>query len=317
MAMILSYVEPPEDVLAYMKEHCDVRLARPRKEKELFYNYLKEADGLYGAMLKIDDDLLDHAPHLKVVSNVSVGYDNFDMEAITNRGIMATHTPTVLIDAMADSMIGMMIATAKRMSELDRYVKEGHWKKPLTSDMFGMDVTGKTLGIIGMGRIGEEVARRASVGFRMNVLYHNRHRKPEAEKTTGAVYADRDELLETSDVVMVLTPLTESTRGMIGAEEFKQMKERAIFINGGRGPVVVEEDLVQALEKGQIQAAAVDVYDKEPVDSDHPLLKMDNVLTLPHSGTATVETRHAMYQDAAEQCVAGVLGQEPKHVIKR
>ncbi|SDH99451.1 2-hydroxyacid dehydrogenase [Alteribacillus bidgolensis] len=315
MAMILSYVEPPEDVLALMKEHCEVQIARPRKQKELFYQYLQEADGLYGAGLKVDDALLDQAPNLKVVSNVSVGYDNLDVKAITNRGIIATHTPEVLIQTMADTMIGLMIATARRMPELDRFVKEGNWKKPLSSHYFGTNIHHKKLGIIGMGRIGQEVARRAAFGFHMDVMYHNRSRKPEAEKETGAVYADLDDLLETSDIVMVLTPLTKETRGMIGAEAFQKMKRDAIFINGGRGPVVVEEDLIHVLQERWIKAAGLDVFEKEPVDSENPLLQMDQVVTLPHLGTATHETRHAMYVDAAKQCVDGVLGKTPKHVI--
>ncbi|MFB4163201.1 2-hydroxyacid dehydrogenase [Alteribacillus sp. JSM 102045] len=315
MPMILSYVEPPEDVLALMEEHCDVKIARPRKQKELFYEYLQEADGLYGAGLKVDDHLLDHAPNLKVVSNVSVGYDNLDMKAITRRGVTATHTPDVLIQTMADTMIGLMIATCRRMPELDKLVKEGNWKKPLNSDYFGTNVHHKKLGIIGMGRIGQEVARRAALGFHMDVMYHNRSKKPEAEQETGAIYAELDELLEVSDIVMLLTPLTDETRGMIGAEEFKKMKHDAVFLNGGRGPVVVEEDLIRALQEGWINAAGLDVFEKEPVDSDNPLLQMDQVVTLPHLGTATHETRHAMYVDAAKQCVDGVLGKTPKHVI--
>ncbi|WP_240376892.1 2-hydroxyacid dehydrogenase [Bacillus piscicola] len=315
MPVILSYVEPPQDVLDYMKEHSEVRIARPRKQKELFYEYLKEADGLYGSGLKVDAELLEHAPNLKVVSNVSVGYDNLDIQALTEKGITATHTPSVLIDTMGDTMIGMMIATARRMPELDRYVKNGDWQKPLTPEMFGTDIHHKKLGIIGMGRIGEEVARRAAIGFHMEVLYHNRSRKEAVEKEIGVRFAELDDLLAQSDFVMVLTPLTDATRGMIGAREFQKMKKDAIFLNGGRGAVVVEEDLIEALRAGTIKAAGVDVFETEPVDPDNPLLHMDNVVTLPHHGTATVETRHAMFVDAARQCVDGVHGKTPKHVI--
>ncbi|MDA3130880.1 2-hydroxyacid dehydrogenase [Aliibacillus thermotolerans] len=316
MPFILSYVQPPEDVLRFMESHVEVKIARPRKQKELFYQYLKEADGLYGAGLPVNDELLDHAPRLKVISNVSVGYDNLDMAAIRKRGIIATHTPTVLIDTMADTMIGLMIVTARRMIELDRFVKEGQWKKPIFYEHYGTNVHHKTLGIIGMGRIGEEVARRATYGFHMDVLYHNRRRKLEKEKEIGATYASLDDLLKRSDFVMVLTPLTDETRGLIGAREFQLMKQDAIFLNGGRGPVVVEDDLVRALKEGWIRAAGLDVFEKEPVDPTHPLLQMKQVVTLPHIGTATHETRHAMYEDAAKQCVDGVLGKRPQHVIQ-
>ncbi|RSL32143.1 D-glycerate dehydrogenase [Salibacterium salarium] len=300
-----------------MKEHSEVWIARPKKQQETFYRYLKEADALYGAGLKVDEELLSHAPNIKVISNVSVGYDNLDMEAITKRGIIATHTPTVLIDTMADTMFGLMLATARRMPELHRMVKEGQWKKPMTSEFFGTNVHHKKLGIIGMGRIGEEVARRASVGFHMDVTYHNRTRKPEAEAQTGASFAeDIDELLETSDFIMLMTPLTDATHHMIGAETFRKMKQSAIFLNGGRGAVVVEEELIDALHQGEIAGAGLDVFEKEPLHPESPLLSMDNVVTLPHIGTATHETRHAMYVDAAKQCIDGVLGKRPEHVIQ-
>ncbi|RSL35422.1 D-glycerate dehydrogenase [Salibacterium salarium] len=316
ISIILSYVEPPNDVLDLMKEHSEVWMARPKKQKETFYRYLKKADGLYGAGLKVDEELLRHAPHLKIISNVSVGYDNLDMEAITKRGIIATHTPTVLIDTMADTMIGLMIATARRMPELNRLVIEGQWNKPMTPAFFGTNVHHKTLGIIGMGRIGEEIARRASVAFHMDVVYYNRTRKPEAEAVTGASFVEIDKLLETSDFVMVMTPLTESTYHMIDAGAFRKMKQSAVFLNGGRGAVVVEDDLIEALRQGDIAAAGLDVFEKEPVDSKNPLLSMDNVVTLPHIGTATHETRHAMYVDAAKQCINGVLGKKPEHIIQ-
>ncbi|SFM43638.1 2-hydroxyacid dehydrogenase [Salibacterium qingdaonense] len=315
MPKILSYVEPPEDVLAFMEDHAEVSVVRPKKEEDRFYEELSKADALYGAGLPIGEDLLQHAPNLKVISNVSVGYDNLDMEAISKRGITATHTPAVLIDTMADTMTGLMIATARRMPELNNMVKNGGWKKPLTSEHFGTNVHHKTLGIIGMGRIGEEVARRAALGFRMEVMYYNRRRKPEAETNTGASYAELEELLQSSDFVMVLTPLTNETRGLIDAQSFGSMQQHAVFLNGSRGKVVVEEDLIQALEEGEIAAAGLDVFEQEPVDPNHPLLGMDNVVALPHIGTATHETRHAMAMDAARQCVNGVKGRTPEHVI--
>ncbi|MFD2705810.1 2-hydroxyacid dehydrogenase [Salibacterium lacus] len=315
MPKILSYVEPPEDVLAFMKEHAEVSVVRPKKEEDRFYEELSKADALYGAGLRMDEDLLKHAPKLKVISNVSVGYDNLDMEAISKRGITATHTPTVLIDTMADTMTGLMIATARRMPELNNMVKNGNWKKPLTSEHFGANVHHKTLGIIGMGRIGEEVARRAAFGFHMEVMYYNRRRKPEAETNTGAAYAELKELLQSSDFVMVLTPLTNETHGLIDAEAFGSMQQHAVFLNGSRGKVVVEEDLIQALEEGEIAAAGLDVFEQEPVDPNHSLLGMENVVALPHIGTATYETRHAMAMDAARQCVDGVKGRTPEHVI--
>ncbi|MFB5662293.1 2-hydroxyacid dehydrogenase [Alteribacillus sp. HJP-4] len=314
MPTILSYVEPPEDVLSMMKETCEVIVERP-KHKEAFEEALQKADGLYGSGLQVNAELLQKAPQLKVVSNVSVGYDNLNIEDIYKQGVIATHTPTVLIDTMADTMMGLMLATARRMPEMDRLVREGKWVKPTSPEWFGVNVSRKKLGIIGMGRIGEEVARRAGIGFHMDVVYYNRRQRPDAEERCGASYAELDDLLKTCDFVMVLTPLTEQTKHLIGAREFELMKKDAIFLNGGRGPVVVENDLVKALQKGDILAAGLDVFDREPLGEKSPFQELDNVVTLPHIGTATHETRHAMFVDAAEQCVDGVHGRTPAHVI--
>ncbi|WP_252314982.1 D-glycerate dehydrogenase [Sinobaca sp. H24] len=312
MPTIVAYTKPPERVLAFLEQHAEVKIRPAHQDEEAFLQALPEADGLIGAGYPVNEKLLEMAPHLKVVSNVSTGYDNLDMKALTARGITATNTPYVLIDTVADTIMGMMLAAARRIPQADRSVKEGRWKDKRDESFFGVNVHHKTLGIIGMGKIGEEVARRASAGFHMDVLYHNRSEKQNVE----AVYAGLDELLEASDFVLLMTPLTAETKHFIRREHFRKMKKTAVFLNAARGAVVKETDLIEALETKEILAAGIDVYEQEPVDPDNPLLALDSAVTLPHIGSATAETREAMYQDAAEQCAAALAGKVPEHKIE-
>src|SRR5699024_8375605 len=238
-----------------------------------FLHHLKNTDGIMGLELQVDKELLDHAPQLKVVSNVSVGYNNLDVEELTKRGILATNTPGVLDDTVADTIFGILMATARRIPELDLYVKSGNWKNAVAGpEYYGTDVHHKTLGIIGMGRIGQAIAKRGHFGFDMDILYHNRSRKPEAEEKYHATYCSLDELLHHSDFVCLMTPLTPETEGMIGKREFELMKKSAIFINGSRGKTIVEKELIEALQDGDIAAAGLDVFEQEPVQPDNPLL---------------------------------------------
>lgn len=284
-------------------------------ENKQFVNELQEADGLLGLAFRVDAALLDQAPNLKIVSNVSVGYNNLDIAELTKRNIMATNTPDVLTDTVADAIFGLLIATARRIPELDRYVKEKKWTADLTPDYYGVDVHHKTIGIIGMGRIGQAIAHRAYYGFHMNILYHNRTKKPEAEKYLHATYCDLDTLLTESDFVVLMTPLTDETRGMLTLREFSLMKKTAIFINGSRGPTIVEKDLITALQNKQILAAGLDVFEHEPVAPNNPLLTMPHVVTLPHIGSSTYATELKMSHLAVENMLAGLRGDKPANLI--
>ncbi|WP_097158395.1 2-hydroxyacid dehydrogenase [Bacillus oleivorans] len=281
-----------------------------------FLNRLAEAEGLLGPK-KADENLLNKAPLLKIVSNISVGYNNLDIAALTKRGIMATNTPDVLTDTTADTIFAILMAAARRVAELDRFVKQGKWVKLINEELFGIDVHHKTIGIIGMGRIGEAIAKRARFGFDMNVLYYNRSRKLGAEEKYGAVYCTLDDLLKQSDFVVLMTPLTKETEGLIGLRELSLMKKSAIFINGSRGETVKEADLVEALKHGLIRGAALDVFTKEPVEPDNPLLSFDNVVTVPHIGSATKETRYKMAELAAENIRCGLEGKIPPNLINK
>lgn len=314
---VIVYKKLEPVVLEYVRETCDVVYFEKVDENTsaAFYEELKSAEGLLGAGLKVDHNLLEKAPQLKIVSNISVGYDNLDIAELNRRGIMATNTPNVLNETVADTMIGLLLSAARRIPELDQYVKTGAWKSPLTPTHFGVDMHHKTLGIIGMGRIGAAIAKRAHLGFGMNILYHNRSRNEEVERTYQATYCSLEELCQEADFICVMVPLTPETKNLIGEKEFALMKSTAIFVNGSRGATVDEEALVQALQKGEILAAGLDVFVQEPVRPDHPLLSMPNVVTLPHIGSATLETRLGMARFAAENLVLGLQGKQPPALL--
>lgn len=314
---VIAYNRVEKPVLADLQKKYDVHFFKniDTKKDPAFLDQLREAEGIIGLELEVDKELLDHAPNLKIASNNSVGYNNLDIDALSKRGIMATNTPDVLTDTVADTIFGLLVATARRMPELDHFVKNGEWTKTLEATHFGTDVHHKTLGIIGMGRIGQAIAQRARFGFDMDILYHTRTRKQEAEEKYSATYCSLDELLTQSDFVCLMTPLTPETEHHIGKREFQLMKETAIFINGSRGKTIVEQDLFEALHNGEIAAAGLDVFEKEPVDLDNPLLKMKNVVTLPHIGSSTHETELKMSALAARNLEAGLNGQKPENLI--
>ena len=276
---------------------------------------LPHADALLGASVKLDAELLDLAPKLKAVSSVSVGVDNYDIDYLTRRGILLTNTPDVLTETTADTGFALIMATARRVVELANMVRDGQWKQNIGPQHFGSDVHGKTLGIIGMGRIGEALARRGHFGFGMPVIYHSHSPKPAVEARFDARYRSLDELLREADFVCLTVPLTAETEGLIGAEQFALMRPETIFINIARGKVVDEQALIAALQNGQIRAAGLDVFEQEPVSPDSPLLKMDNVVATPHMGSATHETREAMARCAVENLLAALAGERPKDLV--
>ncbi|MDN9011727.1 2-hydroxyacid dehydrogenase [Brevibacillus laterosporus] len=272
--------------------------------RDILLEKAKRSDGLYVMLSdRIDREIIDAAPHLKVISTLAVGYDNIDLEACKERGIVVTNTPDVLTDATADLTFGLLMAAGRRFIEANRVLMNGEWKTWSPYFMAGQRIHGATIGIIGMGRIGEAVAKRAA-GFDMRILYHNRSRRVEAEQTYGATYCSLPDLLCESDYVVLLTPLTEETKGLMGAEEFAMMKSTAVFINASRGATVDEEALYQALKQGTIWAAGLDVFQQEPIPTNHPLLSLPNVVALPHIGSATYETRDRMAMLVSENLVA-------------
>lgn len=307
----------PLEVETYLSKYCDYEKWEgsgviPRNE---LLKKIKDIDGLLLMGININEELLNHAPKLQVVSNISVGYNNFDLKAMKDRNIIGTNTPSILDDSVADLIFGLILSSARRISELDSYVKEGKWKKEDNEIFFGMDVSHSTLGIIGMGRIGEAVAKRAKFGFDMEVCYYNRNRKNGIEESLGIKYSDFKALLSNSDFILLMTPLSDETFHLIDFEEFKAMKKTAIFINASRGQTVNEEALIHAIESKQILGAGLDVFENEPVKSDNPLLKMLNVVTVPHIGSSTKKTRSNMAMLAAKNLIEALNGKTPTSIV--
>ena len=276
---------------------------------------LPRAQGILGASLKLDAQLLDLAPNLEAVASVSVGVDNYDIDYMTERKIQLTNTPDVLTETTADTGFALVMASARRVVELANMVRNGQWVNNVGPEHFGTDVHGKTLGIIGMGRIGEALAQRGHFGFGMPVIYHSNSPKPAVEARFNAQYRSLDELLQEADFICLTLPLTAQTEGLIGAEQFALMRRESIFINISRGKVVDEAALINALQQGQIRAAGLDVFEREPLELTSPLLKLDNVVATPHIGSATFETREAMARCAVENLLAALAGERPANLV--
>ena len=307
-----------EQAMAYIAEHCEI-VEFPLGQKldqAALYELVQDVEGMLQAGVRIDDDLLAQARKLKIVANYSVGYNNFDTDAMKARGVLGTNTPHVLDDTVADLVLALMLAAARRVPELDRRMKAGEWDPHLKGEAaFGIDMHHATLGIIGMGRIGEAIAKRAKFGFDMNIVYSNRSRKPGMEQVYDARYLSLEDLLREADFVVLMTPLTPQTERMIRKEHFAMMKRTAVFVNASRGQTVDEQALIEALRDGTIYAAGLDVFEKEPIDPANPLLALPNAVTVPHIGAATHKTRADMAMMAARNLVAGVTGQTPPDVV--
>ncbi len=276
---------------------------------------LPQAQGLLGASLRLDAQLLDLAPALEAVASVSVGVDNYDIDYLTERKVLLTNTPDVLTETTADTGFALILASARRVVELANLVRNGQWQKNVGPEQFGTDVHGKTLGIIGMGRIGEALAQRGHFGFGMPVIYHSNSPKPAVEARFNAQYRSLDELLQQADFICLTLPLTAQTEGLIGAEQFALMRPESIFINISRGKVVDEAALIQALQEGQIRAAGLDVFEREPLELTSPLRQLDNVVATPHIGSATHETREAMARCAVDNLLAALAGERPANLV--
>jgi len=270
---------------------------------------VKAIDGLLCLLTdRIDHQLLEAATSLKVISQMAVGYDNIDIPAATAQQIPVGHTPGVLTDATADFAWALLMAAARRVVEADRFTRAGEWRTWEPDLLLGPNITGATLGIVGFGRIGQAVARRAK-GFEMRILYTSRHRcEPELEQSWGVEFVAFDRLLCESDFVTIHTPLSEDTYHLFSDREFERMKPSSILINTARGAVVDPDGLYQALSSGQIAGAALDVTEPEPIAMDSPLLTLDNVIIAPHLGSASRQTREKMANMAIENLIAGLRG---------
>ena len=306
----------PQAGLDMLKEHYEV-IVNPHNRvltKEELMDGVKIADGLLSLLTDdITAEVMDVNPNLKIISNYAVGYNNIDVEAAIKRGIQVTNTPGVLTDTTADLAWALIMAIGRRVVEGDAFTREGHFDGWDPMLLLGTDITGKTLGIVGMGRIGQAVARRA-MGFDMRILYHDMAPVPVAEEEYQAEFVALDELLRQSDFVTIHAPLTDETRHMIGRRELSVMKKTAYLVNTARGPLVDEEALVEALRDGIIAGAGLDVYENEPRLASG-LAELPNTVILPHLGSATLETRTKMATMAAANLVAALEGKRPPHIV--
>lgn len=316
MKKLVVYRELPEPLLTVLRKRYEVTYFEniDAGNQAGFAAALRDAHGMLGASTNIKRSLLEPAHALEAASTISVGYDNFDVDYLTERGIILTNTPGVLTEATADTIFALILASARRVVEMAEYVKAGQWQQSIGTAEYGVNVYGKTLGILGMGRIGQAVARRGRFGFGMNIVYNSRSPVPASETEFGARRLSLDELLSQSDFVCLTLPLTPATHKLIGAREFALMKPSGIFINGGRGATVDETALIEALRDGTIHAAGLDVFEQEPLPVSSPLLAMKNVIALPHIGSATYETRYAMSQMAVDNIIAALDG-TPQNVV--
>lgn len=314
---IILYKALPDDLLQRLETHFTVtRVANLKPETVAQHaDAFASAQGLLGSSEKVDSELLEKMPQLRATSTISVGYDNFDVDALNARKILLMHTPTVLTETVADTIMALVLSSARRVVEVAERVKVGEWTSGIGADWFGIDVHHKTLGIIGMGRIGLALAQRAHFGFGMPILYNARRHHTEAEERFQARYCDLETLLKESDFVCLVLPLTDETHHLIGKAQFEMMKKSAIFINAGRGPVVDEAALIDALKNGEIHAAGLDVFEQEPLPVDSPLLSLPNVVALPHIGSATHETRYNMAECAVDNLIDALNGKVEKNCV--
>lgn len=307
----------PEAAHAMLNQHfeCEVWEEDSAVPRVLLLEKAARADGLLSLLTdKINEELLAAAPRLKVVANYAVGFDNIDLPACTRHGVMATNTPGVLTETTADLAWTLLMTAARRVPEAERFVRAGSWRTWGPLLLAGQDIYGATLGLVGLGRIGSAVARRAR-GFEMKVIYHDVFRNEAAERELGITYVPLDELLQTADFVSVHTPLTPETRNLIGPRELGLMKRSAVLVNTARGGIVDEGALYEALRSGQIFSAGLDVFAQEPTPMENPLLTLENCVCVPHIASASIQTRTRMGTLAAENIVAALTGKRPPTLL--
>jgi len=314
---ILVTREVFDEVLGYLGEHFAVESNQGDTAftpEQLAQRLAGKAGALTTLSDRVDAALLARCPELRAVCNIAVGFNNFDLAACTAAGVMATNTPGVLDDSTADFVWALILATARRVSESERYLRAGQWTGWKLKQFLGREMHHATLGILRMGRIGQKVARRA-LGFDMRVLYHNRNRlSPEQERALNATYVSQDELLAGSDILSIHTPYAPETHHLIGAAEFARMKPGALFIHASRGGVVDDAALVAALRSGRLAGAGLDVYEGEP-NLDRDLLGFENVVLTPHIASSSEATRRSMAMLAARNLVAALAGETPPNLL--
>ena len=312
--VVFSQIDP--DILARLQAQYQVVQINPKlgDVNQQISDAVQDADGMIGAGRVLNASTLATAKKLKIISSVSVGYDNYDLAYLNQQKIWLANTPYVLTETTADLAFTLLMSAARQVPRLDQWTKTGQWQRTVGAAQFGVDVFGKTLGIIGLGTIGAAIARRGFHGFNMNILYHNRQEKPEVAEAFNAQYCTLNTLLQQSDFVVVAVDLNADSQALIAAAELAQMQAHAVLVNISRGSVIDENALIEALKSQQIFAAGLDVYQKEPLQSSE-LFQLDRVVTLPHVGSATAATRKKMAELAYKNLVDGLDGRKPRTLV--
>lgn len=312
--VVFSQIDP--EILTRLQAQYDVVVIDPKQGdvSQQIQQHVQHADGMIGAGRLLNESNLAGAQQLKIISSVSVGYDNYDVGYLSQNKIWLSHTPHVLTETTADLAFTLLMSAARKVPYLDQWTKTGEWKRTVSQAQFGQDIYGKTLGIIGLGNIGAAIARRGLYGFNMNILYHNRREKLEMAQPLNAQYRTLDELLQQSDFVVVAVDLNAESKALISTEQFDLMQSHAVLVNIARGSVIDEQALIQTLKERKIFAAGLDVYEKEPLQ-DSELFQLDNVVTLPHVGSATAETRKKMAELAYRNLVDALEGRQPPYLV--
>lgn len=313
---VVVFSQIDADIQNKLEQHYDVAYIQPKlgDVNQQLLQQVQDADGMIGAGRLLNRNNLATATRLKVISSVSVGYDNYELDYLNEKNIYLSHTPHVLTETTADLAFTLLMSAARKVAYLDHWTKQGQWQRTVGEAQFGLDIFGKTLGIIGLGHIGAAVARRGFYGFNMNILYHNRREKPELAQGLNAQYSDLDELLQRSDFVVIAVDLNADSKALITAVELAKMQPHAVLVNISRGSVIDEQALIDALKAKQIFAAGLDVYQKEPL-KESELFQLDNVVTLPHVGSATAATRKKMAELAYQNLVDALEGRVPRYVV--
>ncbi|MEN8369540.1 2-hydroxyacid dehydrogenase [Acinetobacter bereziniae] len=315
---VVVFSQIDSEILSRLNHQFKVVVLDPKKGdiNQQIRTEVVDADAMIGAGRLLNETNLATAQQLKIISSVSVGYDNYDLAYLNQKKIWLANTPHVLTETTADLAFTLLMSAARKVPSLDQWTKQGEWKRTISPAQFGQDIFGKTLGIIGLGHIGAAIARRGFYGFNMNILYHNRREKIEVAQQFNAQYKSLEDLLEQSDFVVTAVDLNQQSQALIGAAELKLMQKHAIFINISRGSVVDEQALIDALTNQQIFAAGLDVYQKEPL-AESPLFQLENVVTLPHIGSATAETRKKMAELAYQNLIDALAGHMPRYLVNQ
>lgn len=313
---VVVFSQIDADIQNKLEQNYQVSYIQPKlgDVNQQLLQQVQDADGMIGAGRLLNRDNLASATRLKIISSVSVGYDNYELDYLNEKKIYLSHTPHVLTETTADLAFTLLMSAARKVAYLDQWTKQGQWQRTVGEAQFGMDIFGKTLGIIGLGHIGAAIARRGFYGFNMNILYHNRREKPELAQGVNAQYCQLDELLQRSDFVVVAVDLNADSKALIAAAELAKMQPHAVLVNISRGSVIDEQALIEALKTKQIFAAGLDVYQKEPL-KESELFQLDNVVTLPHVGSATAATRKKMAELAYQNLVDALEGRVPRYVV--